>query len=356
MGAFGVIDGEPIPGGDSTVTTPAQMTFMISASVSQPLTGLVRTRLAVRQGEAAVALARQNSRAARLEVVQQVRQVYYAILEATSALDATASNRRLLTELTRVVVTRVAERTALPADRLDVEARLASLRVTELSLENAVATGRERLNRLLGRAIDTPFAVSPLDAMAMDAHPPGASSPADHPAVREAALRTEQAVIAEEQARADRLPDLNLLLQTMTPINIDGAPRNVTAAGLQLKWEPFDWGRKSHAIAARRLDAERADRTRRDVESAAAVAVNQARRAMDYAQATLRAALAAQYAAREHARVRAAQYETRAALLSDALQAEASLADSGDRYHRAVIALLTARADLEYALGEDPLP
>lgn len=357
-GAFGSFPSTgPVPSIDTTVTTPARMTMLFNASASQPVTGLLKAGLGIQQAERSRALAREDVRATRLQIVQHVKHAYYAILEAQSALDAADTNGRLLAELRRVVTNRIVQQVALKADGLEVDARLAQHELTAMRLRHAIASNKEVLNQLLGRDVTTEFDVVPT----WDPTPGPADDRSDtdttrRPDIRQAQLRVEQADLAVRQARAETLPDLNLVIQTITPVNIDGAPRNITSAGVQVKWEPFDWGRKARVVAARRIDARRADRALQDTQVAAHLDVNRARRTLEQARASLRAATLAQDVAREHARVRTTQYQTRAVLLSDVLQAQSTLAESTNQYQRAVLSLLTAQADLDHAVGEDPIP
>jgi outer membrane protein TolC len=57
--------------------------------------------------------------------------------------------------------------------------------------------------------------------------------------------------------------------------------------------------------------------------------------------------------AREKVRLALDKYTQQAALLQDVLQAQANLADADATYQAGLLALWTARADLEKALGEE---
>ena len=356
-GAFGSFPSTgPVPSVDTTVTTPAQMTMVFAASASQPLTGLLKAGLSVQQSEHARALAREDTRATRLGVVTQVKHAYYAILEAMSALEATETNGRLLAELDRVASNRVVLRVALKADGLEVKARLAQNAVTRMALQHRVVSSKEQLNQLLGRDVSTSFDVVPVWEALTDSRVTEDHEPVRRPDVQQATVRAQQAALAVRQARADALPDVNLLIQTVTPVNIDGAPRNITSAGVQVKWEPFDWGRKTRAVASRQLEARRADRALRDVTVAAQLEINRARRAVEQARVSLSAASLTRDVAQEQVRVRTTQYQSQAVLLTDVLQAQASLAESTNQYQCAVLSLLTAQADLDLALGEELIP
>jgi len=356
-GAFGSFPATgPVPSVDTTVTTPAGMTMLLNASAAQPLTGLIQANIGVRQSENARTLAHEDGRSARLGVVRQVKRAYYAIQEASSALEATETNGRLLAELGRVVSNRVVQQVALKADSLDVDARVAQNEVTQVSLRHAIASSKEQLNQLLGRDLATDFDVEPVWQAAGISTDNSERGPQERPDVQQARLRVDQADLAVRRAKADFLPEINLVVQSITPINIDGAPGNITSAGVQVKWEPFDWGRKARTVAARRLDLQRASQAEHDTEVAAQLEINRAGRAVEEAFATLKAAALTQNVSRERVRIRATQYQTQAVLLSDVLQAQASLAESTNQYQRAVLSLLSAHADLDHAIGEDLVP
>jgi outer membrane protein TolC len=60
-----------------------------------------------------------------------------------------------------------------------------------------------------------------------------------------------------------------------------------------------------------------------------------------------------QETAREYMRVSVNKYKLQAALLSDALQTQATLADADYQYQQALLAYWTARAEYEKAIGTD---
>jgi outer membrane protein TolC len=219
-----------------------------------------------------------------------------------------------------------------------------------------VVSSKERLNQLLGRDVSTSFDMVPVGEMLPDTRATEDHEPARRPDVRQAAVRARQAALAVRQARADALPDVTLLIQTITPVNIDGAPRTITAAGVQVRWEPFDWGRTARAVASTQLEARRANRALTDVTVAAQLEINRARRAVEQARVSLSAASLTRDVAQEQVRVRTMQHQSHAVLLTDVLQAQASLAESTNQYQLAVLSLLTAQADLDFVLGEELMP
>ena len=181
-GAFGTLDSiGAVPSVDTTITTPLQTNLVLNASVSQPITGLLKATIVVRQSEAAHAIAIEHVRAARLGIVNHVRRTYYAILQSLSALQAADTNGRLLAEVARVVQTRVAQKVALRTDSLEMETRVAQNELTRGTLRDALASSKEQLNQLLGRDLTTDFEVVQVEMAAVLDNP--AATAIEHDAV-----------------------------------------------------------------------------------------------------------------------------------------------------------------------------
>jgi outer membrane protein TolC len=356
-GAFGAFPGiGPIPSTDTSLTTPAKLTFLFNAKASQPLTPLFKINLNVHLTEAAHAMDRERLRDSQLTLADEIRRVYFAIAQSRTAIDASDHTLALLDEIDRAVTGRLVQQVALKVDSLNVRSRIAQAQLDRLSLEQTLASQKEQLNNLMGRDIRTPFEVVDLPEAAFEEirlDAAQARALASRPDVREAHLKLQQAEIARRMATTDYLPDARLVASYTSPINIDGAPRQIATAALQVQWEPFDWGRKGRAAVKRDLDIRQAKNGVQETEARALIEVNSQFRRLERARAQLRAVGAGQDAAREQARIRVTQYSAQAALLSDVLQAESTLADVDHQYEQALAGFWTARADFERAIGEE---
>jgi outer membrane protein TolC len=356
-GAFGDIPGVgPIPATDTIIRTPARLNFLISAEAQQPLTQLIKVNLNVHLSEAAKSYQREVLRDARLGLVDEIRRVYYAIGQTGAALDANIKNIALLQELNRVVAMRVSQQVALKADGLSVQQKMAQAEVTNVSLRHSLATQKEQLNQLIGRDLRTPFDVVDLPETTIeqiDLTVAQNRAVDARPDIKQARVKLEQAELSRRVAKADYLPEVGLALSYVSPINIEGAPHQIATAAIQASWEPWDWGRKGRAVASKDLEIRQARNSLRETEERALLEVNSRFRKLEEMRVQLRAARVGQDAARENVRLRLTQYDVQAALLTDVLQTQASLADSDSQYQQALAAFWTARADFERALGED---
>ena len=153
--------------------------------------------------------------------------------------------------------------------------------------------------------------------------------------------------------RTERIPDVSLALSYTSNVNMDVLPRNLSAAGVQVKWEPFDWGRKGRELASKDRTIQQARLAVREAEDRAVIEINARYRKLTETRALLQVAQLGQDASREKLRVRTNQFQIQSALLADVLHQKVELADSTDRYQQALLAYWTAKADFDQAVGED---
>jgi outer membrane protein TolC len=360
QGAFGSFPATgPIPSADTTITVPQQPTYYVSSQISQPLTQLIRANLGIQSAAASRDIERERVRAQQLSTINSVKRLYFSILQSESGLAATREAIALYRELDRTLDVRVAQKVALRSDALDVQYRLAQEELTLTSGEHALASQKEQLNQLLGRDVNTPFDVESAAAISpntIDLDLTRAHALEQRPDVREARLKLQQAELDRRLTKADRIPEVSLAASYVSNFNISVLPTNLATVGVQLKWEPFDWGRQSRELAAKDHTIEQARLAVRDAEDKTALEINSRFRTLGEKRALLTVVTMAQRVAREKLRVKTNQYQIQSALLTDVLQLRAELADADDRYQQALLAFWTAKADFEYAVGEDVIP
>ena len=360
QGAFGEFPGVgPIPATDTDVSVPRQLTYYFSSQVSQPITQLFRIGLGIDSARATSAIEQEHLNAQRLSVTNSVKRLYFAILQSESALDSTEQALALYRELDRTLEVRVAQKVALRADSLDVRFRLAKEELTRTTYQNTLASQKEQLNQLLGRDVRTDVVVEPVTELSIaevDLDAARTRALENRPDLREARLKVEQADLDRRLKKADRIPELSVAVSYSSYFNIDVMPTNLATAGLQLKWEPFDWGRKGHELAAKTHTVTQARLAVRDTEDRIIVDVNNRFRTLSEKRALLNVARMAQATSREKLRVKTNQYQVQAALLPDVLQLRTEQASSDDQYQQALLAFWTAKADFENAIGEEVIP
>jgi len=357
QGAFGTYPSTgPIPSTDTNVSVPRQPTFYMQSQVSQPLTQLVRIGLGIKSAETSRDLEVERVRDRQFSIVNEVKRVYFAILQTQSALVATDEAIELYRELDRTLQVRVAQKVALRGDALDVQFRLAQEELQRVTRRNQLASQKERLNQLLGREIRTEFDVEPADGVSVldvDLVAARARALENRPDLREARLTLQQAELDRRVTKAGRIPDVSLVLAHTSNLNVDVLPTNIASAGVRLTWEPFDWGRRKHELVTKTATVEQARLAVRDAEDRATLDLNSRFRTLTEKRALLNVAAMAQATSRERLRVKTNQFQLQAALLPDVLQLRAELASSDDRYQQVLLDFWTAKADYDRAVGEE---
>ena len=173
-GAFGDFPGTgPIPATDTSISVPRQPTMYLSSQVSQPLTQLFRIGLGIRNAAASRDIEQVHVRAQQLSVINNVKRLYFTILQTQSAIAANDQAIALYRELDRTLQVRVAQKVALRSDSLDVEFRLAQAELSRTTGLNALASQKEQMNQLLGRDVRTDFEVEDANPISLIGHRSG---------------------------------------------------------------------------------------------------------------------------------------------------------------------------------------
>jgi outer membrane protein TolC len=341
-----------------SIGTTRRPTAIFAGQVLQPLSQQYRIRLGIKQAGLAREVEGERLRQAEQTTVNQVKQNYYGILQTQSALDSLREAIRYYRELDRVTVDNVTQQVSLKADSLEVKTRLAKAEYEALNLTNQLATEKEQLNNALGRDVRTEFRVAAIaDAVGINADLVLARSRAldQRPELREARLKVSQAEVDRRIKKSEYIPDVSVGFTYMSfqNFNNEAIPKNSASLGVVMKWEVFDWGRKKNQIAEKDRTIEQEKNGLREAESLVLIEVGDKFRKLQQTRQALVVAQLKQETAQENVRVSVNKYKLQAALLSDALQTQATLADADYEYQKALLAYWTAKADYEKAVGAD---
>ena len=356
-GAFGTYSATgPIPATNTAIKTPAVFTTYTTGLVAEPLLQQYKIHLGIRATEIGRDIAREDVRAERQKIANEVRTAYFQIVATQVGVDAARVAVETLEEAQRVTRQYELREALLHGDVLETDARLAKAQYELSAAENGLATECEHLNQLLGRALNTPFRVDTTpEENAPDLSLAAARDAAlrNRPEVRQAQLRVQQAEYDRRLAKAEYIPDLSLAVQYLGTNNYAVLPQNVTVAGFLFKWEPFDWGRRRNAVSEKSRTIQQARNGSNETEAQVAVEVGMKYRKWQEASLLLKASRTGNEAAVEQFRVVGNKYKEQAALVKDLLESQARTAETGSKYQQALSAYWSALADLRHAIGEE---
>jgi len=347
----------PAVGPFFSIGIPRRPTTVFAGLILQPLSQQYRLGLNVEHAKLARDTERERLRLVKQSTIDRVRQTYYGILQTQSALESTQETITSYRELDRVTSDKVAQQVSLRSASLDVRTRLAKAEYEALNLSNELASKKEQLNDLLGRDVRTDFRVNPAaDVNGFPADLENARNRAleQRPEIREARLKIKQAEVDRRIKKSEYIPDVSAGFLYMTFRNFDDfIPKNLGSAGLALKWEVFDWGRKRDELAEKDKTIEQTKERLREAESRVLIDVSDKFRKLQQTRQAFVVAQLAEETARETLRVNTNKYKLTAALLSDVLQSQSTLAEANHQFQQTLLDYWTARAEFEKALGED---
>lgn len=332
-------------------------TAIFAVAAIQPLTQQYRIGLRIKMEKLSREMAEAKLKEQQDETINQVKKVYYSILQTQSALDSVQEAVKSYQELDKVTGDYVVQQVALKADQLVVQTRLARVQYEKLELSNKLATQKEQFNSLLGRDVGTAFEVAGVTELVLvETNLAAARKIAleRRPELKQARLAVELATLDRRVKKSEYIPDVSAGFTYLTPRNFDSAvPKNFANVGVSVSWEFFDWGRKKSQLAEKKLAIEQAKIGLKETEDQVLVDVGDKLRRLQLSGQALCVAKLAKESARENLRVSTGRYRFQAVLLSDVLQSQAALAEASYDYQRALLAFLTAKAEFEKALGED---
>ncbi len=340
----------------ANLTQSRQPTAYMAGFMTQPLSQQYRIGLNISMHGVLRDMAQEQLRAKRQAVVNDVKRLYFGILQTQSSLESTEETIRFLRELDRLRGRYLKEQVVLKSESLEVKARLAQAEQDQIVLRNHLATQKEQLNDLLGRNILTEFRVNPVpEATGLENDLEGARTRAlkQRPEVREAKLRTKQAEYDRWIKQAEYIPSISFSASYARSINLTPLPENLGFAGFMMTWEPFDWGRKRQELAAKTETLAQTRNTSRESESQVLIDVDSKFRNLQASRGQLRASRAVQEAAREKVKEKMDGFKYDTALLKDVLQAQTHLAQADSEYQKSLSGFWTAKAEFEKATGEE---
>jgi outer membrane protein len=357
-GSLGVYPNDgPIPGTTTTLESPLRVGFIGYASVAQPLTQQHKIGLGIDLASVGVDAASEQLRSKQQAVLNEARRLYYGIAQAENGRTTLRASVDFLQQLDRETNQQVAQRAALQADLLNVRAQLAQAEYSLLKMDDPIHTQREQLNRLMGRAIDTPFEIDPssiVDVEEVSLQQAYAEALAARPEIRLAKIQQRKTDLERRITSAERIPDVSLSLIALRTVNFSSVlPNSLSSVGIQATWDVFDWGKKRQQVENKREAEAQAAVALKEAESLVMVDVGHQYRRIIEARKELDLARALQSSNTESFRITRNRYIQREAVLSDVVKAQSGLADAEHHYTQALMNLATAQADFEKALGRD---
>jgi outer membrane protein TolC len=171
--------------------------------------------------------------------------------------------------------------------------------------------------------------------------------------VKEAEIDTHRADYDRRLAKAQYIPDVGAAFHYLSPINTQLLPQNIASAGLEFRWEPFEWGRRRDDVKQKEIIVEQSKYQLDETRSQVVLDVDNSFRKLSESRSLLAVTEAACAAANEKLREVSDKFKTSSVLLRDVLEQQAAVASANNEYEESLLAFWSAKASFEKALGEE---
>jgi outer membrane protein TolC len=325
---------------DAIVGTGATLTL------SQPLYAGGRLDAARRAGAAMAEAEGASQEHRKQQVALAITQAYFGAQVAEEALRYAEDTLKQAMETDRFVQARVEQGLMLKADGERTKAFCAQSGAGVAEAKARVASARSALAMLAGADIAADKLITPLGLPVVEAATT-AGQRGDLQAMREQVRAAEEGVLA---AKGSLKPEVGLQFTAGTMRDSLNSGGNWTTVSLGAKWT-FSFG-DSQRVSAARAAARAAELTVKWQESVANREVEEARRAIQTAQAKIGFAKTALAASESVRAIRTARYREGLLPLMDVLDAESSLTGARTLLISSQLDFRLGQAQLALALGQ----
>lgn len=345
-----------LPFGPQTFRVRDAFTWSATASVSQPLTGLIDVYRRYKVESIGVDIAELRRQATRRDLAYRVADSYLRLLEAERLAEVARSSVAQLEAQRKQAQSLLANGIIGKSDALRAELALASARQREIQARGQIVVARGALAALIGTPADTA-----LEPAAIASDPPAPEETSSESAVAKAlAQRVELRELSQRIAQQDARASAQQARHYPT-VSAIGSYLHVAGSSFQLKdsafvgavanWDVWDWGTTSSSVHVAETRREQAKLARASVAATIRVEVSKAFVEVESAKEALEVARAAKEQAEENFRIVSKRFEQNAATSFDVVDAEALLTSARAQIEGAFYGYLTARLALQRATG-----
>jgi outer membrane protein TolC len=356
-GALGRVQGELVPG--SAVNIPQGLHHLLinEATISQPLTQLIRIHEANRIAAAEVAISRAELKKDENQVAVDVHRLYFAVLTAElqkrAAEEQFAYARQELKENTEAVRNGSLLRVSEIQGSVDVlqgqQAVLtADLQVSDLNTE---------LNDLLGLPLDTKLELQPIGAIGPDRRPLEEyvqTAWANNPEIASAEESINKARAAVKSAKSAFIPDVTAFATDTWQNGVPFLVTNFGMVGVQLDYDVFDFGKRRAAVREHEARLAQAEENLKRLKDSISAQVERTYNALERTKNLVAVADQVVALRRENERLSHNQVTQGVVTVANTLEATSATYKSQVDLLQANLNYMLAWAELKQTIGQTP--
>ena len=356
-GTFGRFQGQLVPGSEVTIPQGLHHLLLNEASISQPLTQLIRIHEANRIAAAEVAISRADLKKAENQVAVDVHRLYFAVLIAElqkrAAEEQIAYARQELKENMEAVRNGSLLRVSRIQGGVDVlqgqqAALTADLQVTDLNTE---------LDDLLGLPLDTKLDLEPTEAIGPDRRPLEEYVQAaweNNPEIAAADESIKKARAAVTSAKSAFIPDITAYASDTWQNGVPFIVPNFGTVGVRLNYDVFDFGKRRAAVREREAQLAEAEENLKRLKESISAQVERTYNAVERTKNLVAVADQVVALRRENERLSHNQVTEGVVTVANTLEAASATYKSQVDLLQANLNYMLAWAELKQTIGQTP--
>jgi len=356
-GALGRVQGQLVPGNDVNIPQGLHHLLINEATISQPLTQLIRIHEANRIAAAEVAISRAELKKDENQVAVDVHRLYFGVLIAElqkrAAEEQIAYAKQELKENTEGVRNGSLLRVSSIQGDVDVlqgqQAVLtADLQVSDLNTE---------LDDLLGLPLDTKLDLVPIEAIGADRRPLEEyvqTAWANNPEIASAEESIKQARAAVKSAKSAFIPDVTAFASDTWQNGVPFLVTNFGMVGVQLDYDVFDFGKRRASVRERDAQLAQAEENLKRLKDSISAQVERTYNALERTKNLMAVADQVVALRRENERLSHNQVTQGVVTVANTFEATSATYKSQVDLLQANLNYMLAWAELKQTIGQTP--
>jgi outer membrane protein TolC len=356
-GTFGRVQGQLVPGSQVTIPQGLHHLLLNEASISQPLTQLIRIHEANRIAAAEVAISRADLKKAENQVAIDVHRLYFGILSAElqkrAAEEQTAYARQELKENTEGV----RNGSLLRVSQIQGDADVLQGQQAVLTADLQVSDLNTELNDLLGLPLDTKLDLQPIEATGLDRRPLQEyvqAAWASNPEIASAEESIKKATAAVTSAKSAFIPDVTAYASDSWQNGVAFIVPNFGTVGVRLEYDVFDFGKRRAAVREREAQLGEAEENLTRLKDNISAQVERTYNALERTKTLVAVADQVVALRRESERLSHNQVTDGVVTVANALEAASATYKSQADLLQANLNYMLAWAELKQTIGQTP--
>jgi outer membrane protein TolC len=356
-GALGVVNGTLVPETNINLPQGRKNLLLNVASVSQPLTQLIRIHQGNLIAAAEISISRDELKKAEDQIALDVHNLYFEILIARLEKDAAQQQTNYAIEKVRESEDEVRAGNALRVATMESQASLLEGRQAVLNADLQLSDLNTEFDNLLGLPLDTELDLDPSMPAAPDPQPQeeyvkNAWSQNPEIVAGEASIRRAKAAVLV--ARTAYIPDVSAYFSNTWQDGVSFLVRNFSTVGVQLNWDVFDFGKRRAIVREREAQLAQAEESLRRLKEDVATNIQRTYNKLTRTKSLIDVAAQVVSLRQEGERLAQNQLAQGTVNASDRRQATAAVYKSQADLLRAKLNYLAAWADLQRTVGKTP--